>query len=480
MIRRIRADRRSPWRAGVLAVAIFAAAACGGEPGRSGEATAASQPAATGGGSAQAAAGGWLAPLKDLPLGPGRLAVDFSIRSRYEHYANYNVKQYGTDERDDLLLLRTRLGLAYRLTPPGGGSAPRFYVQFQDARHWLSDLERDDFPQTCPYFDQFDVREAYVEWRRLGGTPLGFKVGRQAIWYADKRVFGPGNWGNVGRYWWDAAKLYVETDPVRLDLLYGRRVIREPVTCDDRHFDFDMLAAYARFRRLPVRLDAFYVLRYNDEGGVTGESGRGDRRTHSVGLFLDGKAGRWDYGGTGVWQFGTYGHDDICAFGGNVRLGYTFPGPWKPRLGAEFTYASGDGDPRDGRHGTFDGVFGAIDSLYGRMNLLSWMNLEDYQVSASVQPAKGLKLSVDCHLFRRASDRDAWYWCSGKPARSDPAGTAARTIGGEIDLLAKWKLNGNWEILVGYAHFFPGRWVRGTAGSDDHADWLFSQVTFQI
>ena len=42
-------------------------------------------------------------------------------------------------------------------------------------------------------------------------------------------MFGPGEWGNVGRYWWDAAVLRLATDPVQVDLLYGQRVISEPI-----------------------------------------------------------------------------------------------------------------------------------------------------------------------------------------------------------------------------------------------------------
>ena len=422
----------------------------------------------------------WLDQFKDIAFGPGKLSTDLSVRSRYEHYGNYNVKKFGTDENDPLLLLRTRLGLEYRLNKPAKGSAARFYLQFQDARHWLSDLDRQDFTPTCPHFDQLDIRQAYVDWQKIAGTPLGLKLGRQSICYADKRIFGPGDWGNVGRYWWDAAKVTLDTDIAQVDFLYGQRIIQETVSRDERHFDFDMLGAYARIKNLPFKLHGFYVLRYNDHGDVQGEDGPGDHRRHSVGLHADGKRDGWDFGGTLVGQFGKKGADEICAFGGNARLGYTFDAPWKPRLGAEFTYASGDDDPNDGRCGTFDGVFGAIDSLYGRMNLFSWMNLEDYQLSAGIQPCKGLKLSADYHLFRLASDNDGWYWCNGKPARHVPGGGAARTVGSEIDLLAKWEISDHWALFVGYAHFFPGPFVDNSKGNHDDADWVFAQVTFSF
>lgn len=420
----------------------------------------------------------WFDQVKDIAAGPGKLSLDFSERVRYEHYDNFTIKGYGTDENDHLMLMRTRVGVEYRLNPPADGTAPRFYVQFQDARHWLSDLDRNDFPHTCPYFDQCDLRQAFVEWRHIGGGPLGLKAGRQSVSYADNRVFGPGNWGNVGRYWWDVVKLTLDTAPAAIDFLYGRRVISEPVSPNDRHYDFDMVGVYAQAKNLPFDLHGFYVLRHNDHGDVRGERGTGDRRTHSLGLYLDGTAGRWDYGATAVGQFGEFGGDDICAFGGNARLGYTFDAPWKPRLGAEFSYASGDGDPADGRHETFDGVFGAVDCLYGRMNMFSWKNLEDYRLSASISPLAGLKLSVDYHVLRLASDNGAWYWCNCKPMRRTPGGGAGRTVGSEIDVVARWKINAHWDLMAGYGHFFPGSYIESTGGNAGHADWVFTQVTF--
>ena len=271
----------------------------------------------------------------------------------------------------------------------------------------------------------------------------------------------------------------VDTRPVQIDLLYGRRVISRQVQPNDRHYDFDMLAAYAQIKELPFRLDLFYVLRYDDHGNVRGERGSGDERRHSLGCYVDGRAGGWDYRGTLVGQFGEYGGDEICAFGMNARVGYTFDTLWKPRLGVEFSYASGDDDPNDGRHGTFDGVFGAIDRVYGRMNFLSWKNMEDYQISASVQPMDDLKLEADFHLFRLASDNDAWYWCSGKPMRRDASGRSGRTLGMELDLIATWEVCQGLELMAGYAHFFPGAFIENT-GRDDHANWVFCQLAWTL
>jgi len=177
-----------------------------------------------------------------------------------------------------------------------------------------------------------------------------------------------------------------------------------------------------------------------------------------------------------AYQFGDYGKDEIRALGYSARLGCTFDTLWKPRIGVEYSFASGDSDPTDSDHNTFDGLFGAVDKFYGRMNMIAWKNLNDYQATVSVNPRRGVKVWVDYHYFALDEAEDAWYWCSGKPAREDPAGGSGTTLGHEIDLLAKWKVNDYCELFCGYAHFFPGSFIRHT-GTDHDANWVFFQAT---
>jgi hypothetical protein len=412
--------------------------------------------------------------MKDVLLGPGRLSIDFQLRTRFEYFDDYSVRGYAADENTTLLLLRTRIGAEYRV-----GDA-RLYLQLQDARFWSDDLERGDFPGPCPYFDALDLRQAYAEWNRIGDTPLGFKVGRQSITYRDKRIFGPGDWGNTGRYWWDAAMLHLDTRFFLLDLVYGRRVRSEPTRFNRRHFDLGMAAAYARVKQLPFDLDLFYVLRYDDVGEMPGDVEPVRQRSHTVGFYLRARAGGFDFGGTLAGQFGRSGGREVRAFGGHAGVGYTFENPWKPRLAFDFSYASGDDHPGDGVRKTFDGVFGSIDGLYGRMNLVSWRNLEDYQLSFGLVPVEGVQLQLDAHRLRLAAAGDAWYWASGRPMRWDPTGRSGRALGFEIDALLEWKLTRNVELYVGYARFFPGEFLRSTPGGSPAADWSFVQLVFHF
>lgn len=418
----------------------------------------------------------WYSPLKDIPLGPGKLDIGGCFRLRYEVLDNFNSRTYDTDDLDDLLLERVRIHFDYRLSDNF-----HVFLEGQDAHYWLHKLTIDMYPANSPFQNHMDLRQAYVEWTDIGNTPFGFKVGRQCLSYRDNRVFGPGNWPNVCECAWDAAKLYLNTDLVKLDAIAGQRVQTDPHDFDDDHYNYDLYALYAQIQKLPVDLDLFYVLRYNDHGNTVGESGTGDRKTHTFGAYLNGKLGEnIDYGGTLALQCGKFGDDDIEAHGYNLRLGYTFDHPWKPRVGAQFSYATGDDDPTDGDHETFDGIFGTSAAYYGRMNLCSWMNIEDYQLTFSVQPTEKLKLWIDYHYLDLDKAADAWYYASRQVQRQDATGNSGTELGHEIDLMAKWQATKNIEIMAGYAHFFAGDFIKNTPGGSDDADWAFIQFRYSF
>jgi len=121
-----------------------------------------------------------------------------------------------------------------------------------------------------------------------------------------------------------------------------------------------------------------------------------------------------------------------------------------------------------------------VDVYYGRMNFLSWMNLEDYQATFSVKPRKDLSVWLDYHFFRLAEAKDAWYWSSGKPARRDSTGNAGNNLGQEVDLLARWQITKNLELFTGYAHFFTGEFIQNTPGSERDVNWFFIQANYKF
>jgi hypothetical protein len=112
--------------------------------------------------------------LEGIPIGPFKLDLGGGLRLRGELLDNFDIKTYGNDSRDEILLERLRLELALHFL-----DGFRLFVQAQDARELGCDFSNADFPSGSPYNNSFDLRQAFLEWTRIADTPLGFKMGRQ-------------------------------------------------------------------------------------------------------------------------------------------------------------------------------------------------------------------------------------------------------------------------------------------------------------
>jgi hypothetical protein len=243
--------------------------------------------------------------------------------------------------------------------------------------------------------------------------------------------------------------------------------------------NFFTVVNYTQVKRLPIRLDLFYVLKDDRSGQVLGESGTGNLLSHTVGLQLEGRAFKSvDAGATLVAQSGRHGEDTLRAFGASGKVGVTLPAAWAPRVGGQYTWGSGDSNPTDGVHQTFDGVYGGRDIFfYGYLNLFFWANLRDAEIDLRVTPHRALTGFVEFHHLALDRPTDAWYTTGLKPYRRDPTGRAGSELGEELDLRVVWNASSHLELMAGFGRFFPGRFVRNT-GPASSAVWTCVQMTY--
>lgn len=156
------------------------------------------------------------------------------------------------------------------------------------------------------------------------------------------------------------------------------------------------------------------------------------------------------------------------------EVGYSFSGPWSPRLIVQFDYASGDDDPNDGQNNRFDTLYGARrfdfgpTSLYGafaRSNLLS------PALRLNVKPVQNVKLMAAARGFWRASTADSW-------TTAGINGDAAH-IGTQLEIRLRWEpLPGNVQLEGGVAHLFTGD-LMDEAGKND-VSYAYSQITVKF
>ena len=414
---------------------------------------------------------------RNIPIGPFVLDFSGNIRLRYEYQSGFDVRRYTPETSDQFLLERIMFDLNLRLD-----TSRRFFLQFRDAHALGSHLGRESFSNSNPMEDLWDIRQAYFEWRQMGFQNLSLKLGRQQISYGDQRIFGPGLWGNTGRYAWDAALVRLDTKPLWLEAWAGRPIKNRPEVWPNRAFKAPTaFVLYSGIKGLPCRLDVFYTAKYDRRWQTQGELGKGDILSHSMGFQLQKAPGKGlDYGAAFIGQAGRYGSDKIHAFGANSSVGVTIPWKWRPRLAGQFTWGSGDRDPGDGIHGTFDGVFGGADiNFYGDLNLFFWANLRDYEWDLHFSPISGWKVFVEHHYFTLDRARDAWYTTGLAVLRRDPQGRSGKDLGHEINLRLSLQLGKNLQLFTGWGRFLPGAFVKAT-GAANSASGYFLQASYEF
>ena len=417
----------------------------------------------------------------------GKLIFGTNIRFRYEFQDNFNQKYYGDNpgrgsSDDGFLLGRFRAGFDYYPT-----DKIHLVLWMQDSEAWDIALPDGAFfngkfgREHNPNKDRWELWNTYLKIKDLFGLPLTFKGGRQRIFYGDKRVFGPGEWGNSGRWIWDAANLSYSFERGFIDAYYGRTMIHEPdkFSLHHRH-GFESGGFYSHFD-LPgnIGLEPFFMTKKDDHNRYTGGDGTiGDFDSYYLGLrsYMKGFKG-FDYDVTFISQQGDFSDDDIEAYGYHLLIAYAFKDmTFKPRVSIEYSYASGDDNPTDGDYETFDGAFGARDKMYGRMNLFHWKNIKDAQINLELRPKKWIHIKAEFHKFWLAEREDAWYL--NPRAYRDNSGRSGNKLGREFDIVACFNLPKGNQIQCGYGHFWPDEFVKKQASSKQ-ADWIFFQWTYK-
>jgi len=420
---------------------------------------------------------------KDDPAGP---ALWGGLRFRHEFQDNFNLKSYGDspvvgDEEDNFLLGRLRLGIKGRLY-----KNVFFSAGIQHAEVWGMEINESQFFKKSfdrehnPYEDDWEPFNTYLRVKDLFSLPLDLKVGRQLIYFGDKRIFGPGQWGNTGRWWWDAARAHFHFDDHFIDLFYGNTVIHDPDVISTSHnHGFESTGLYAHFQPFPenknIVIEPFFMTKDSDGNEFTGENGQtDDLEAWYAGFRIaeqDHKKFDWDL--TYILERGDHAGDDLAASGYHLQLAYNFNDFFlKPRLGADYSYSSGDEDPDDGDRETFDGAFGARDKMYGRMNLFHWKNLKDAQLHLTLHPHKDWRIVTRWHHFRLAEREDAWYL--NPKAYRDPTGASGDEVGRELDIIGRWQVSSQHQIQCGFGYFWPDEFAE-KQDADKDAAWAFVQ-----
>lgn len=395
-----------------------------------------------------------------------------------------------------------------------GGYTASWWAVYAEARSSLAQGdERYAYAGTPPHkghgpeADPIDLHQAHVTLGNPKELPVTLKVGRQEFAYTDERLLGAAFWHNIGRVF-DAAKARWQTEWFSADFFTGRPVI----PLDDEFNvsnDYETLSGmWASSTRIPHHtLDFFFLSRnVNGDSPTAVEQPMAGlpspRDIYSIGARLKSKPGdlgAWDYTLDAIGQFGNF-RDlrpgapamrlEHRAYAAVANFGYTFADcPAKPRLAIEYSFASGDSDPTDDVHGTFDTLYPTVHKFYGYADFTTLQNIHDLRPMLTLKPTPRLSLALEGHLFWLADTSDSFYTIGGTPRGG--IGTTAGNgyginpsydsfLGAEIDVIAGFALTRYAQLEAGYSRFFTGDYIDASLsdpsfGSRD-ANWAYLQL----
>lgn len=451
-------------------VAGQAQSAAAGNAGASGTRTPASAGASAAGAAGQAppeAASDWREILPGLTVGS-------QLRLRGESRRNFKFDDARAGNDEGFVLSRFRVGLTWRPSERVTGA-----VELQDARiHGEAAISETRTPNV--FADQLDIHQAYldVEAPASSRVPIAVRVGRQKLVYGSQRLVSPLEWVNTARVF-DGARIAIGAGAGagrRLDAFATRLVPVAPRGLNDhgltgsRLFNSQLHGVYYTDGALlpDGAVEGYWLLRREERLGDT---------VHTVGTRVDARYGPWAFDGELAGQTGSYGGLDHRAAMVHVGGAFATRLPGRPKLGAAFNLGSGDDDPHDGVHRTFDNLYPLNHVYYGTMDLFALQNLRNVEASVDAALPGGASLRVAYeHFALVAPGTDAWYNAAAGIVHAGGDPHVAADVGSEIDVTVRARV---WRVGLeaGYGYFIGGGYLREMDFRLNSAHFFYLQTT---
>ncbi|MBI5150736.1 MAG: alginate export family protein [Candidatus Omnitrophica bacterium] len=386
-------------------------------------------------------------------------------RFRYEFKKDFDLNASAKDN-GGLFFHRLRLNAKAVF-----GDAAEIFIEGLDAQTGAHGIKA-----TANQTDDFDLHQAYVNLRNVGGSDLDIKLGRQELKYGKARLIDAPTWANRIRAF-DAGVVHYDHNGFWGDILYGQDVKYDDDKLNTSRNEEMLAGTYFGYQKdKAAPLAEGYFLSLIDIKGTN------DIHRYTVGARLQANvpAGAlvdiempFQFGDTGTTTSGT---KTIRAYALHADVSKSFEQcRWKPKLAAAYDEASGDKDPNDSVNNTFVPLYQSTHAPYGLMDLFRWQNVRNPEVSLTFSPTGKLKITPQADFFWLESKFDNWYNSSGGNVRTKTSGERGYYVGSEVSLRAAYDVNKNIKLESGYAHFFTGGYVKDS-GADDEADWFYTQI----
>jgi len=393
--------------------------------------------------------------------------VDIGGQYRVRFHDEHNMRSFGLTGFDDTFLLtRTRLFANVEF-----GDELRVYAEGIDA-----DSNYEHRPPRSIEEDRFDMLNLFADVLLFDNQwgKFTFRGGRQELLYGAERLVSPLDWANTRRTF-EGYKTMWAIDDWKVDTFYTRPVLVNPQQFDSPTYQQQFFGSYATYKGIKDQTIDAYWLAFNNDLAPN------HFRYQTLGARWLGAHDQWLWETEAGTQFGenTSGTDHSAMYA-TVGLGRkNDERDWKPTLWAYYDYASG-GAVRAAGQG-MNHLFPLAHKYLGFMDLYGRSNIESPNVQLTLQPHEKVKFLFWYYYFFLEDKRDTPY--NINMTAFNPNNTpASRDLGHEIDFTTTFTLNPRMDILVGYSHFFAGKYYKytpGVAGGDD-GDFFYTQYQWNF
>jgi hypothetical protein len=400
---------------------------------------------------------------------PKWISFGWEERFRYEGYHNSGFK---LNNGDSYLLVRSRLLMTIRPSAWFKVSA-----QVQDARPFMQKP-----PWGPPNLNAWDLKLAYAEFGDPERQWISVRVGRQLINY-NNTIIADSEWRGQGRSY-DAVVTNLHYFRYRLGVFAASAVVPLAQGISHHQEGNNIYGAYGGIDHLIPNssIEPFVLWRVQPSVAIETTAGvkTGRQDEKAYGIRFKGVAIRGlDY--TAQW-IGEHGHDGpngIAAWGTTLGAGYRVDRLWaKPRVFWQYDYASGDKNPTDGTHGTFDTMYPTAHDRFGITDQFGWQNIIAQRVGLTIEPRHRWTVTGQYLDFWLASATDALYNTSGVAIVRDATGKSGTHIGHEADVYTWYELNRHVNVGVGLGHIFGGQFLEKTTKGPNY-NYPYFAVNFK-
>jgi hypothetical protein len=213
-------------------------------------------------------------------------------------------------------------------------------------------------------------------------------------------------------------------------------------------------------KNAPV-VNVFFLSR--DRARAVYQEGTASDHRRTIGARISGTTRRWDYAAQAARQYGSFGTDDIHAYGVAGDVGWHPQVRFTPRIGMSFGYASADRRRDDGL-GTFDVIYPNL-GYFTDAPVYFPGNTADVQPNVAINVSRSVRLRAGSDVVMRISKSDAVYGPPGVPLLAG-TGSGPSFVAALSYARAEWTPDAHVSLTLSFVHGSTGSLIRNAGGKD--------------